>query len=84
MCKEVSAGTQAPQHLVVKYDVLVLFFKFYHKVLRKAVKIVKKSLKVPKVLLVKCAAGVDWVPRCRAGARVLGASTFPLEKTEYD
>ncbi len=31
---------------------------FYHKVLRKAVKIVKKSLKVPKVLLVKCVAGV--------------------------
>jgi hypothetical protein len=45
------------QHLVVKYDVLILFFKFYHKVLRKAVKIAEKSLKVPKVLLEKCAVG---------------------------
>ncbi len=62
--------------------------------LRKALKIVEKwlkVLKVPKVLIVECAEGADWVPkvpnRCRGaevpsrcrGARVLGASTFPLE-----
>ncbi len=66
------------QRLVVKFDAPVLFFKFYRKVLRKAVKIVEKwlkMLKVRKVLIVKCAEGAegaDRVSRCWAGAEVPG------------
>jgi hypothetical protein len=55
------------QHLAVKFNEQNLGIKFYRKVLRKAVKIVEKWLKVLKVLIVKRAEGADWVlkvPRC--------------------
>jgi hypothetical protein len=62
------------QHLAVKIKGQSLETKFYRKVLRKALKIMEKRLQVLKVPIVKCAE----VPsRCR-GARLLGASTFPL------
>jgi hypothetical protein len=44
---------------VAKLDAWVLFFKFCHKVLRKAVKIVEKWSKVLKVIIVKRAEGAD-------------------------
>jgi hypothetical protein len=49
---------------VVKFDAQVLLFKFYRKVLRKAVKIVEKWLKVLKVLTGCQGAEVPgcWVP----------------------
>jgi hypothetical protein len=59
--KGVSAGTQ---HLAVKFKEQNLGIKFYHKVLRNAVHIVEKWL---KVFIVKRAEGADWVlkvPRC--------------------
>jgi hypothetical protein len=49
------------QHLMVKFKEQNLGIKFHHKVLRKAVKIVEKWL---KVLIMKRAEGADRVPRC--------------------
>jgi hypothetical protein len=63
------------QNLTVKFKEQNLGIKFHHKVLRKAVKIVEKwlkVLKVPKVLIVKRAEGGDWVPTgCRGAEQVL-------------
>jgi hypothetical protein len=41
-------------------------------------------LKVPKVPILKCVEGADWVPRCRAGAEVPGCwvpTLTPLPST---
>jgi hypothetical protein len=54
------------QHLAVKLDAKVLFFKFYRKLLRKAVRIVKKLL---KVFIVKRVEGADWVLKVPTGCQ---------------
>ena len=73
------------RHLAVQFKEQNLVIKFYREVLRKAIKIVEKWLKVPEVIIVKHATGAEGaavLSRCR-GARVLGASTFPLGVEVY-
>jgi hypothetical protein len=65
---------------MVKFKEQNLVIKFYHKVLRKAVKIVEKWLKVLKILIVKRAEGAELLRYQGTGCQHLPPCNYYRDK----